>query len=104
MSSNSAHIPIGHGTILSSKTNEPFHFVVNDQNIQGLCVYGKLLDPFQLQIRLPNIFTIVCDRSDPLDEPIQFELGKDDHGNGSIIFLPKIEGQFLLTLVLLKSN
>ena len=41
MSSNSAHIPIGHGTILSSKINEPFHFVVNDQNIQGLCVYGK---------------------------------------------------------------
>jgi hypothetical protein len=68
MSNASAQIPIGHGTILSSKTNEPFHFVINDQNIQGLCVY------------------------DPLDEPIHFELSKDDHGNGSIIFLPKIEG------------
>ena len=32
---------IGHGTILCCKKNSEFHFVINNRNIQGLCVNGK---------------------------------------------------------------
>jgi hypothetical protein len=34
---------IGHGTILCCKKNSEFHFVINNRNIQGLCVNGKFL-------------------------------------------------------------
>jgi hypothetical protein len=37
---------IGHGTILCCKKNSEFHFVINNRNIQGLCVNGKFLKEF----------------------------------------------------------
>lgn len=32
----------GHGSIYCLKINTPFHFVLNDQNLKGLSVFGKL--------------------------------------------------------------
>ena len=35
---------VNYDVIRCSKTCQQFSYVLNDQNIQGLCVYGKLLD------------------------------------------------------------
>ena len=43
---NTCQAAIGHGTILYSKTNMEFHFVINDKNIQSLCVNGKYFNFF----------------------------------------------------------
>lgn len=32
----------GHGNIYCLKINEPFHFVISDQNLKGLSVFGRL--------------------------------------------------------------
>lgn len=32
---------VSYDAIRCSKTNQLFHYVLSDQNIQGLCVYGK---------------------------------------------------------------
>lgn len=32
---------LGNSTILCARKDYPFHFVITDKNIQGLCVYGK---------------------------------------------------------------
>ncbi|CAF0722221.1 unnamed protein product, partial [Brachionus calyciflorus] len=59
---------IARGSIICAKKNEPFHFVIHNRNLQGLCVY------------------------DPLNESVSFKLIEDDHENGSIIIIPKLEG------------
>lgn len=33
---------IAHGSIICAKKNAPFHFVIQNKNLQGLCVYGIL--------------------------------------------------------------
>lgn len=40
ISNNYCQAAVGHGAILCCKRNTQFHFVINDKNIQGLCVYG----------------------------------------------------------------
>ena len=41
MNGNICQAAIGHGTILCCKKNSEFHFVINNRNIQGLCVNGN---------------------------------------------------------------
>lgn len=40
-SNNVCLAALGHGTILCARREVQFHYVINDKNIQGLCVYGK---------------------------------------------------------------
>jgi hypothetical protein len=84
---------LGHGTILCARKDHQFHFVINDKNIQGLCVYGKQLGLyFGLFLLFLHLNAVSILLLDPLNDPLPFKLGQDDHENGAVILSPKLEG------------
>lgn len=40
-----------------------------------------------------KIFCFILIFQDPFNEPVSFKLEEDDHENGSIILVPKLEGK-----------
>lgn len=61
---------LGHGTISCAKKDVPFHFVISDKNIQGLCVYGSLLLIIYLILLFFIVFSFVL-RSSQLSSTVQ---------------------------------
>jgi len=62
---------VSYNGIFCCKLGQSFHYVLNQINIQGLCVY------------------------DPLNRLIPYTVGEDSHGNKSLIIQPTVEGLFL---------
>ena len=52
--------------ILCTKTQIPFHYVLNNRNIQGLSVY------------------------DPHDNSVEYRINEDEHENGAIVITPNL--------------
>jgi len=67
---------VSYSAIFCCKLGRSFHFVLNEANIQGLCVY------------------------DPLNRLIPYTVGQDTHGNKSLIIEPTAEGKTKIVLLL----
>jgi hypothetical protein len=49
----------GHGSIYCPKMYKPFHFVLNDQNMKGLSVFGNYIFFYLFTIQAKNKFKIL---------------------------------------------